>query len=120
MLSLDWRSRGVSDRASTDFGSEDLLPDALTVIADSEAQTVLPVALVHAGWVAIELRGHFGDAVPNVVAVDWIVTPAPASVLCILESLRSTAGPDEAWPPAREIERFMAGLAGRREARRVA
>ena len=36
--------------------------DALAVIADSGAQSVVPVALAHAGWVGIELRRRLGHA----------------------------------------------------------
>ena len=43
-------------RAAGDFGEEDLVHDALAVIADSGAQSVVPVALAHAGSMGIDLR----------------------------------------------------------------
>ncbi|HTX69096.1 MAG TPA: alpha/beta hydrolase [Thermoleophilia bacterium] len=96
VLAPDWRGHGASPPAPRDFGADDLLEDALTVIADSGAQSVVPVALAHAGWVAIELRRRLGHKLPGIVVVDWIVTAAPASFLSTLEDLRSDADRDDA------------------------
>jgi hypothetical protein len=52
------RPRAALDTGSTgpgDFGLPDLVEDALAVVVASGAPTVVPVAVSHAGWVAIEL-----------------------------------------------------------------
>jgi pimeloyl-ACP methyl ester carboxylesterase len=56
ILALDWRGHGRSGATEGDFGTDALVGDALSVIEASEAESVVPVALSHAGWVAIELR----------------------------------------------------------------
>ncbi len=96
VLSPDLRGHGASSSPPGDFGMDELLRDALTVIADSGTPSVVPVALAHAGWVAIELRRRLGHEVPGIVLVDWIVTPAPSPFLSTLEDLRSDADRDEA------------------------
>jgi pimeloyl-ACP methyl ester carboxylesterase len=98
VLSPDLRGHGVSSPSPSpdDFGVDELVRDAVKVIADSGAQSVVPVALAHAGWVAIELRRRLGHEVPGIVLVDWIVTPAPPAFLNTLEDLRSDAERDEA------------------------
>ena len=96
VLSPDLRGHGASSPSPGDFGMDELVRDALTVIADSGAQSVVPVALAHAGWVAIELRRRLAHEVPGIVLVDWIVTPAPSAFLSTLEDLRSDADRDEA------------------------
>jgi pimeloyl-ACP methyl ester carboxylesterase len=53
-LTLDWRGRGQSGRPDSDFGSRELSDDALAVVEASGAPAVVPVALSHAGWIALE------------------------------------------------------------------
>jgi pimeloyl-ACP methyl ester carboxylesterase len=96
VLALDWRGHGSSGASPGDFGAEDLVQDVLAVVADSGAQSVVPVALAHAGWVAIDVRRRLGHLVPGLVLVDWIVTEAPEGFLATLEDVRSDADRDEA------------------------
>ena len=96
VLALDWRGHGASGAPPGDFGEEDLVHDALAVIADSGAQSVVPVALAHAGWVGIDLRRRLGGRVPGLVVVDWIVTEAPQAFLETLEDIRLDADRDDA------------------------
>jgi pimeloyl-ACP methyl ester carboxylesterase len=96
VLALDWRGHGASGPAPGEFGEEDLAHDALAVIADSGAQSVIPVALAHAGWVGIDLRRRLGHVVPGIVFVGWIVSEAPAPFLTTLEDMRSDADRDDA------------------------
>src|SRR5205823_3254689 len=60
VLALDWRGMGSSGTSNSDFGQSDLVEDALAVIGASGAQNVVPVALSHSGWIAIELRRQLG------------------------------------------------------------
>lgn len=50
----------------------------------------MPVALAHAGWVAIELRRRLGDRVPKLVLLDWIVLEAPKPFLDALQGMQSS------------------------------
>lgn len=97
-LVLDWRGHGESERTREDFGFSDLADDALAVIEASQAEQVVPVALSHAGWVAIELRRRLGDRIPKLVLLDWIVLEAPLPFLGALQSLRDPAQ----WQQTRE------------------
>jgi len=96
VLALDWRGHGASAAPPGDFGEEDLVHDALAVIADSGARSVVPVALAHAGWVGIDLRRRLGGRIPGLVVVDWMVTEAPQSFLTTLEDIRLDADRDDA------------------------
>ena len=109
MLALDWRGHGASGPAPGDFGEEDLVHDALAVIADSGSQSVVPVALAHAGWVGIDLRRRLGHRVPGLVVVDWIVSEAPGPFLATLEDLRLDADRDDAV--AGLLQHWQAGVA---------
>ena len=76
-LALDWRGHGESCSPAGDFGNDDLVEDALNVIAASGAQSIVPVALSHAGWVAIELHRRLGVRVEKLVLLDWIIMMQP-------------------------------------------
>ena len=88
VLALDWRGHGTSGPAAGDFGEADLVRDALAVMEESGGRRFVPVALAQAGWVAIDLRRRLRTAVPAAVFIDWIVSPAPASYLDMLERMR--------------------------------
>jgi pimeloyl-ACP methyl ester carboxylesterase len=88
ILSLDWRGHGRSEAPEGDFGTDALVGDALSVIEASETESVVPVALSHAGWVAIELRRILGTRVSKLVLLDWIILEAPPPFLGALQSLQ--------------------------------
>ena len=91
-LALDWRGHGESKLGSSDFGTVELVEDALSVIEESGARTVVPVAAAHAGWVAIELRRRLGaDRVPGLVFLDWMVLGAPTPFLGALAGMAHPA-----------------------------
>lgn len=90
-LAIDWRGHGQSERPAGDFGFSELVDDALAVIEASQAEEVVPVALSHAGWVAIELRRRLAARIPKVVLLDWIVLEAPLPFLGALRSLQDPA-----------------------------
>lgn len=91
ILSLDWRGHGRSAASSGDFNADKLVEDALAVIAASTAEQIVPVALSHAGWVAIELRRRLGARIPKLVLLDWIVLDPPAPFLGALRALQDPA-----------------------------
>src|SRR6266487_5714452 len=73
-LAMDWRGHGGSGAANGNFGTPELVDDALAVIHASGAKTIVPLATAHAGWVAIELRRRLAERIGKVILVDWIVT----------------------------------------------
>lgn len=87
-LALDWRGHGASESPSDDFGARDLYKDATAVINASGAQQVIPVALSHAGWVAIELRRKLPARIPKIILLDWIIFDPPPPFLAALEALQ--------------------------------
>lgn len=88
-LALDWPGHGASDPLERDFGAKELLQTATAVIKASGAAAVVPVALAHAGWVALDLRRRLGRRIPKLVLLDWIVTEPPAPFLDTLRGMQS-------------------------------
>lgn len=89
-LSLDWRGHGESKAPDGEFGSAELVEDALAVIEHAKVAQVVPVAVAHAGWVAIELRRRLGaQRVPRLVLIDWMVLGAPPPFLAALAGMAS-------------------------------
>jgi len=88
-LALDWRGHGASERAVPDFGTTELVDDAMRVIEQSGARQVIPVALSHAGWVALELRRRLGpEVVVAIVLLDWMVLGPPPGFTAALAGLQ--------------------------------
>lgn len=89
-LAVDWRGHGESEAADGDFGSAELLEDALSVLEHANLARAVPVAVSHAGWVAIELRRRLGaQRVPRLVLIDWMVLGAPPPFLDALAGMAS-------------------------------
>ena len=55
LLSLDWRGHEDSETPKADYGARGLMRDALAVIEASGVRQVVPIALAHAGWVALDV-----------------------------------------------------------------
>jgi pimeloyl-ACP methyl ester carboxylesterase len=91
-LAVDWRGHGDSTPAGGDFGAAELVEDALSVIDHAGVDAVVPVAVAHAGWVAIDLRRRLGpDRVPRIALLDWMVLGAPPPFLDALTGMASLA-----------------------------
>lgn len=71
VLAMDWRGHGQSQASDHDFGYDEMLADVLSVIQASGAQSVIPIAQAHGGWVAIALRRRLGQRVPKMVCISW-------------------------------------------------
>jgi pimeloyl-ACP methyl ester carboxylesterase len=100
-VALDWRGHGGSDVPEADYGTRELVADALAVIDRAGIDRVVPVSIAHAGWVAIALREELGpDRVPGIVLLDWMVLGPPPGFLDALAGLQDA----NAW------EKVRAGL----------
>jgi pimeloyl-ACP methyl ester carboxylesterase len=101
VLALDWRGHGASASPLHDFDASALLDDALAVIEASGVEHVVPVALAHAGWIAIALRERLGPRVPALVLVDWIVLDPPLPFLDVLAGLQEVERSQQVWDALR-------------------
>lgn len=98
VLSVDLRGHGDSEHGEGDFDSGTALEDLLAVVAASGAEQVVPVAVSHAGFWALELRRELGaERIPQLVLLDWIVTEPPPPFLATLRGLMS-----ERWGRTRD------------------
>lgn len=94
-VAVDWRGHGSSPAAADDFGTAEMVSDVSEMLAQLDAGPVVPVALSHAGWVAIELRRQLGEAqVPAIVLLDWMVLGTPPGFAEALAALQSPAWAD--------------------------
>jgi pimeloyl-ACP methyl ester carboxylesterase len=99
VIALDWRGHGKSDAAGSEFGQAELVEDALAVIRASSVGPLVPIAVAHAGWVALELRRRLGDRIPRLVLLDWIVGTPPGEFRELLGALQDR----ERWLAKREV-----------------
>jgi pimeloyl-ACP methyl ester carboxylesterase len=97
VLALDWRGHGYSQHPEDEFDTHEMVQDAVAVIEASGAESIIPVAMAHAGWVAIELRRRLGDRVRKLVLLDWIVGDPPPEFLQLIQEMQTTR-----WREARD------------------
>ena len=45
------------------------IKDALSVIRASGVQQVIPVALAHSGWIALQFRRELGERIPKLISI---------------------------------------------------
>jgi pimeloyl-ACP methyl ester carboxylesterase len=99
VVSFDWRGHGDSRPAPGDFGTAEMVEDALSVIDATGLGTFIPCSASHSGWVAIELARRVGpERVPAIVHVDWMLVEPSAPYMWLISQLQS---PDR-WPEARD------------------
>ena len=98
VVSFEWRGHGESQPETGDFGTAEMVQDALSVIAAACLETVIPCSASHSGWVAIELRRRLGDRVPAIVHLDWMVQEPSNAYMDLLAELQDP----ERWPHARD------------------
>jgi pimeloyl-ACP methyl ester carboxylesterase len=98
VLVADLRGHGENAHQTDDFDSARQVQDLVELIDQQGAQRVIPVALSHAGWFAIELRRRLGpDRIPAVVLLDWMVLGSPPGFDGALGGLQSP----QAWQQVR-------------------
>ena len=98
VVSFEWRGHGESQPAAGDFGTNEMVQDALSVIEAAGLQTVIPCTASHSGWVAIELRRRLGERIPAIVLLDWMVLEPSSAYMDLLSELQD----DDFWPRARD------------------
>jgi pimeloyl-ACP methyl ester carboxylesterase len=108
VVSFEWRGHGVSQPAPGDFGTNEMVQDALSVIDATGLETVIPCSASHSGWVAIELRRRLGERIPAIVHLDWMVHEPSGAYMELISELQD---PDR-WPHARDtlFEIWRAGV----------
>jgi pimeloyl-ACP methyl ester carboxylesterase len=98
VVSFEWRGHGESRAAAGDFGTAEMVQDALSAIDAAGLETVIPCSASHSGWVAIELRRRLGERVPAIVHLDWMVQEPSSAYMELISELQD---PDR-WPHARD------------------
>ena len=108
----DLRGQGGLAHQTEDFDSARQVDDFVALVDEVGCEAVVPVALSHAGWMAIELRRRLGaDRVPGIVLLDWMVLGTPPG---FTEALAGLQDP-EAWQGVRGalFTMWTAGVADR-------
>ena len=94
----DLRGHGGLGHQTDDFDTARQVDDLVAIVDDLAVDSVVPVALSHAGWMAIELRRRLGaQRVPGIVLVDWMVLGTPPGFTDALTGLQDPA----AWQDVR-------------------
>jgi pimeloyl-ACP methyl ester carboxylesterase len=96
MLVMDLRGHGKSQASDRDFGFAEMAGDAIAVIEDSGARSVIPYAQGQLPWVAVEVRRRLGERVPKMVVSSWpaITTrgnPLAPGFLAAMEAVQDEA-----------------------------
>jgi pimeloyl-ACP methyl ester carboxylesterase len=99
VVSFDWRGHGDSAPADSDFGTSEMVEDALAVIDATALHTFIPCSASHSGWVAIGLARRLGpDRVPAIAHLDWLLVEPSEPYMALLAQLQTPNG----WPAARD------------------
>ncbi|WNG32283.1 alpha/beta hydrolase [Archangium minus] len=96
-LVVDLPGHGESSLPGMDFENATVVDILRSVIDASGARQVVPVALSHGGWWALELRRQLGSRIPALVLLDWLVLEPPPA---FLQAVRALQTPQ--WRQARE------------------
>ncbi len=99
VIALDWRGHGKSDKAKSDFGFQELVEDALTLIEKSKINYFTTVSKANGGWVAIELKRLLPHKIQSMIFIDWQLFEPSIQFMDLIISLQK---PDE-YQKAREI-----------------
>src|ERR687894_3128718 len=77
VLAIDWRGHGNSQASDRDFGFAEMAGDAVAVMQDSGAHSVIPIAQGQAPWAAVEMHRRLGERMPKMVASSWpVISPS--------------------------------------------
>ena len=118
-VAVDLRDHGESERTDGDFDTTTVVDDVMVTMQALGMSRVVPVALSHAGWAAIELRRRLGpERVPGIVLLDWMVLGTPPGFTEALAGLQH----ESAWQEVRGglFAMWTAGVENERVHRYVA
>lgn len=107
-VSVDLPGHGESPAPADDFGTADVVDALVHLVERLSLPSVVPVALSHAGWAAIELRRRLGpEVVRGLVLLDWMVLGPPPGFADALGGLQSPA-----WRDVRQglFDRWTTGV----------
>ncbi len=97
-LVIDLPDQGGSRRRADDFSAAEVVGELIALLDEAGVEQVVPVALAHAGWLAIELRRRLGpDRVPAIVFIDWMVLGTPPGFDDALRGMQV----EESWEQVR-------------------
>jgi pimeloyl-ACP methyl ester carboxylesterase len=98
VLVTDLRGQGGLAGRTGDFDSARQVDDLVALLEELGPDRVVPVALSHAGWLAVELRRRLGAGrVPGLVLLDWMVLGTPPGFADALAGLQAP----HAWQDVR-------------------
>jgi pimeloyl-ACP methyl ester carboxylesterase len=98
VVSFEWRGHGDSAPSQDDFGTAEMVEDALAVVDATNLETFVVCAASHSGWVAIELRRRLGPRIPAIVHLDWMVVEPSGPYMGLIGELQS----EQSWSSARD------------------
>ena len=98
VVNFEWRGHGASAPADGDFGTTEMVEDALDVVAATGIGSFIPCSASHSGWVAIELARRLPERVPAIAHLDWMVIEPSDPYMQLIRALQSP----ESWPGARD------------------
>ncbi|MGV8924375.1 MAG: alpha/beta fold hydrolase [Ewingella sp.] len=106
-VTLDWRGHGDSSFDGQDFHGEDLVEDAMMLIAHLGLTRIIPVAVAHASWIAAELAERLPKQVSAMVFLDWIITQPDPAFFTSIDQMQH----EDRWLHARDqlFEFWLAG-----------
>ena len=91
-LATDLRGHGDRAGETADFTTAEQVDDLVAMLDARGVERVVPVALSHAGWLAVELRERLGaERVPGVVVADWMPLGTPPGFTDALAGLQDDA-----------------------------
>ncbi|WP_026734822.1 alpha/beta fold hydrolase [Fischerella sp. PCC 9605] len=98
VINVDLLGHNESARPDGDFGSEDVIHEALKLVDSLGINEFVTVSVAHAGWLAVELRRRLVNRIPKMVFLDWIIIEPPQVFFEILEKIQQPAQ----WQSARD------------------
>lgn len=98
VINIDLLGHNESERPDGDFGSEEIIHKQIEFIESLGIEEFVTVSVAHAGWIAVELRRRFGDRIPKMVFLDWIIIEPPPIFFETLEKMQKQSE----WQSARD------------------
>lgn len=98
VINLDLLGHNESDYPKGDFGSEDIVCEAIALLDSLGINQFITVSVAHAGWIAVELRRRLFNRLEKMIFLEWIIVEPPSVFFTTLERMQQA---DE-WQNARD------------------